>query len=135
MNTTPADPSLIDSRQAAWRLLVTLGLVVLGNSSMYIVSVVLPEVQAEFGVGRADASLPYTLMMISLGLGGLLTGRMADRHGLMPVLWVGALAVCGGFVWAGLSGSIWAFGLAQVCLNPPKPSAPDNRKLNPSILQ
>ncbi|PUE08404.1 MULTISPECIES: MFS transporter [unclassified Limnohabitans] len=116
MNTLPADPALIDSRQAAWRLLVTLGLVVLGNSSMYIVSVVLPEVQAEFGVGRADASLPYTLMMISLGLGGLLTGRMADRHGLMPVLWVGALAVCGGFVWAGMSGSIWAFGLAHALM-------------------
>ncbi len=44
MNHTPADPSLIDSRQAAWRLLITLGLVVLGNSSMYIVSVVLPAV-------------------------------------------------------------------------------------------
>ena len=116
MNTTPADPALIDSRQAAWRLLITLGLVVLGNSSMYIVSVVLPEVQTEFGVGRADASLPYTLMMVSLGLGGLLTGRMADRHGLMPVLWVGALAVCGGFVWAGMSGSIWAFGLAHALM-------------------
>ena len=116
MNTLPADPSLIDSRQAAQRLLVTLGLVVLGNSSMYIVSVVLPVVQAEFGVGRADASLPYTMMMISLGLGGLLTGRMADRHGLMPVLWVGALAVCAGFVWAGLSGSIWAFGLAHALM-------------------
>ena len=37
MSTLPADPSLIDSRQAAWRLLITLGLVVLGNSSMYIV--------------------------------------------------------------------------------------------------
>ena len=114
MHTTlPADPSLIDSRQAAWRLLTTLGLVVLGNSSMYVVSVVLPVVQAEFGIGRADASLPYTLMMICLGLGGLWTGRLADRHGLMPVLWVGAAAVCGGFVWAGLSGSIWAFGLAH----------------------
>ncbi|HWS76524.1 MAG TPA: MFS transporter [Quisquiliibacterium sp.] len=113
MHTSPADPSLIDSRQAAWRLLATLGLVVLGNSSMYVVSVVLPTVQAEFGIGRADASLPYTLMMVCLGLGGLWTGRLADRHGLMPVLWVGALAVCGGFVWAGLSGSIWAFGLAH----------------------
>ncbi len=112
-STSPADPSLIDSRQAAWRLLVTLGLVVLGNSSMYVVSVVLPVVQAEFGIGRADASLPYTLMMICLGLGGLWTGRLADRHGLMPVLWVGAAAVCGGFIWAGSSGSIWAFGLAH----------------------
>nr|WP_316643976.1 MFS transporter [uncultured Roseateles sp.] len=113
---TPADPSLIDSRQAAWRLLVTLGLVVLGNSCMYVVAVVLPTVQAEFGISRADAALPYTLMMISLGLGGLLTGRLADRHGLMPVLWIGALAICGGFVWAGLSGSIWAFGLAHALL-------------------
>jgi len=113
MSTTPADPSLIDSRQAAWRLLFTVGLVVLGNSSMYVVSVVLPVVQAEFGIGRADASMPYTMMMLCLGIGGMWTGRLADRHGLMPVLWVGALAVCGGFVWAGMSASIWVFGLAH----------------------
>ena len=108
-----ADPSLIDSRTAAWRLLTTLGLVVLGNSSMYVVSVVLPAVQAEFGIGRADASLPYTLMMICLGLGGLWTGKMADKHGLTPVLLLGAAAVCAGFVGAGMASSIWLFGLAH----------------------
>ena len=112
MNTA-ANPALIDSRAAAWRLLTTLGLVVLGNSSMYVVSVVLPAVQSEFGIGRADASLPYTLMMICLGLGGLWTGKMADRHGLMPVLLLGAAAVCAGFVGAGMAGSIWLFGLAH----------------------
>ena len=108
-----ADPSLIDSRTAARRLLTTLGLVVLGNSSMYVVSVVLPVVQTEFGIGRADASLPYTLMMICLGLGGLWTGKMADKHGLTPVLLLGAAAVCAGFVGAGMAGSIWLFGLAH----------------------
>jgi MFS family permease len=108
-----ADPSVIDSRQAAWRLLVALGLVVLGNSSMYVVSVVLPTVQREFGIDRASASLPYTFMMVCLGIGGIWTGRMADRHGLMKVLWVGALAVAGGFMWAAQSGSIWTFGLAH----------------------
>lgn len=108
-----ADPSVIDSRQAAWRLLVSLGLVVLGNSSMYVVSVVLPTVQAEFGIDRASASLPYTFMMVCLGIGGIWTGRMADRHGLMKVLWVGALAVAGGFLLAAQSGSIWTFGLAH----------------------
>ncbi|EJE55006.1 arabinose efflux permease family protein [Acidovorax sp. CF316] len=112
----PADASLIDSRQAFQRLLVTLGLVVLGNSSMYVVSVVLPAVQSEFGIGRASASLPYTLMMVCLGLGGLFTGRLADRHGLTPVLWLGALAVLGGFVGAAFSGSIWAFGLAHAVM-------------------
>lgn len=108
-----ADPSVIDSRQAAWRLLIALGLVVLGNSSMYVVSVVLPTVQGEFGIDRASASLPYTFMMVCLGLGGIWTGRMADRHGLMKVLWLGAMAVTGGFVWAAMSGSIWTFGLAH----------------------
>ncbi len=112
----PADASLIDSRQAFQRLLATLGLVVLGNSSMYVVSVVLPAVQSEFGIGRASASLPYTLMMVCLGLGGLLTGRLADRHGLTPVLWLGALAVLGGFVGAAFSSSIWAFGLAHAVM-------------------
>ena len=116
MSTLPADPSLIDSRTAAWRLLTTLGLVVLGNSSMYVVSVVLPAVQAEFGIGRADASLPYTLMMICLGIGGLWTGRMADRHGLTPVLLMGAVAVCAGFIGAGMASSIWLFGLAHALM-------------------
>jgi MFS family permease len=113
MSQTHADESLIDSPQAALRLLVTLGLVVLGNSSMYVVSVVLPAVQSEFGIGRADASLPYTLMMVCLGLGGIWTGRLADRHGLPPILWCGALAVFGGFALAANAQSIWLFGLAH----------------------
>ena len=46
----------------------------LGGSSMYVVSVVLPEVQKEFGISRADASLPYTLMMLGFGAGGGLLG-------------------------------------------------------------
>ncbi len=112
-DNTPADPSLIDSRTAAWRLLTVLGLVTLGNAGMYVVAVVLPAVQAEFGIGRGDASLPYTLMMVCLGLGGLFTGRMADKHGITPVLRLGAVAVAGGFAAAALSGNIWAFGLAH----------------------
>ncbi len=108
-----ADPSLVDSRYAAGRLLTTLALVTLGNGGMYVVAVVLPTVQAEFGVGRADASLPYTLMMVCLGLGGLVTGRMADRHGIAPVLGVGAAAVAAGYILAALSNNIWTFGLAH----------------------
>ena len=113
MSHAHADDSLIDSPQAAIRLLVTLGLVVLGNSSMYVVSVVLPAVQSEFGIGRADASLPYTLMMVCLGLGGIWTGKLADRYGLPPVLWCGAAAVFGGFALASMANSIWLFGLAH----------------------
>ena len=109
----PADASLIDSRTAAWRLLVTVLLVTLGNSAMYVVSVVLPAVQAEFGTGRAGASMPYTVMMVCLGLGGLFTGIWADRWGIARVLWLGSAAVVTGYVLAALSGNVWMFGLAH----------------------
>ena len=85
----------------------------LGGSSMYVVSVVLPEVQKEFGISRADASLPYTLMMLGFGAGGLAIGKLADKWGVHVALWIGALGVGSGFVLAGLSPNIWLFALAH----------------------
>src|SRR4051812_21603633 len=80
MNSSDAaSRSQPDSAYATVRLAVTLGLMTIGASGMYVVAVVLPAVQAEFGVARADASLPYTMMMIGFGLGGMLMGRLADR--------------------------------------------------------
>ena len=116
MSTAAADPSLIDSPTAAWRLLTTLGLVTLGNSGMYVVSVVLPAVQTEFGISRAAASMPYTLMMVGLGLGGIFAGRLADRHGIARVLVMGAIAVLAGYLWAATAGSITSFALANALL-------------------
>ena len=43
------------------RLIAAVLLMGLGGCGMYSVTVVLPRIQAEFGVARADASLPYTL--------------------------------------------------------------------------
>ena len=113
MKQSETFPSAIDSPQAAWRLLTTLLLMLLGNSGMYVVSVVLPEVQAEFGVSRADASIPYTLSMLGFGIGGMWMGRWADRFGIARVAALGALGVASGFVLAGLSGGIIGFALAQ----------------------
>jgi hypothetical protein len=42
-----------DSRHAWGRLLVVLVLMTIGSGTMYVVAVVLPAVQAEFGVARA----------------------------------------------------------------------------------
>ncbi|MBC7434971.1 MAG: MFS transporter, partial [Bdellovibrionales bacterium] len=90
MNPPHARPApLPDSREAVIRLLVTLALMTVGASGMYIVPVVLPAVQAEFGVARADASLPYAMLMIGLGLGGVFMGRLADRFGVTVPLILG----------------------------------------------
>jgi hypothetical protein len=64
----PAPASAIDSRQAAWRLFITLLLMTFGSSGMYVSSVVMPQVQADFGISRAAASMPYTLMMLGFGV-------------------------------------------------------------------
>lgn len=111
---TPHDPSaLADSRYAVQRLMITLALMTVGASSMYGVAVVLPAVQAEFGVARADASLPYTLLMIGFGIGGVLMGRLADRFGVMVPLLIGAAGLGLGYAAAAMASSIWMFVLAH----------------------
>ncbi len=110
MHHAPATP---DSRTAWTRLAVTLVLMTIGSGAMYIMAVVLPTVQAEFGVARADAAFPYTLMMIGFGLGGIAMGRLADQHGVFKVLLLGAGGLGAGFVAAGLSGSLMTFALAH----------------------
>lgn len=87
---------------------MTVLLVTLGDSAMYVVSVVLPVVQAEFGIGRGSAALPCSVMMLCLGAGGLITGRWSDRWGIAPVLLVGAAAVGGGYLLAALSNNVCA---------------------------
>jgi MFS family permease len=110
---TEQRPSLQDSRDAWLRLLASLALMTLGGSGMYAVVVVLPSVQAEFGVDRADASMPYTLTMIGFGLGGILMGRLADRFGVMLPLIIGAFCLGGGYIAAAAAPGIWQFTLAQ----------------------
>ncbi len=109
----PADPSLIDSRQAAWRLLVVLCIGTLGCAGMYSLSVVMPAIQAEFGIDRATASLPYTLTMLTFGVGGVLCGRWADRWGVQRVIWIGAAGVAVGYALAGLAPNIIVLTLAH----------------------
>ena len=108
-----AAESLVESRYAWARLAAALALMTIGGSGMYAITVVLPRVQAEFGVSRSDASLPYTFTMIGFGLGGILMGRLSDRYGVMVPVIIGALGLPAGFVAAGSAGSLWQFNLAQ----------------------
>ena len=112
--TTSVESHTSNESGYAWtRLLVSLALMTIGGAGMYSVTVVLPRIQAEFGVARADASLPYTLTMIGFGLGGILMGRLADRFGVMTPVLIGALGLGLGFIAAGSAASVWQFTVAQ----------------------
>ena len=98
----------------AWlRLGASLLLMTVGGVGMYIMSVALPAVQAEFGSARGGASLPYTATMIGFGLGGILMGRLADRFGVVVPVIAGGICLGGGFVLAGMSQSLGQFTLAH----------------------
>jgi MFS family permease len=102
-----------DSRYAWLRLAATLGLMTIGSAAMYVVAVVLPAVQAEFGVARADASLPYTLLMVGFGLGGVLMGKLADRFGVMVPVLIGSVGLASGFALAAQASSILGFAIVS----------------------
>ena len=110
------EPPRTDSREAFVRLMATLAIMTIGASAMYVVPVILPAVQADFGVTRADASTPYSLLMIGYGVGGLLMGRLADRHGLVPPLALGALCLGAGYLLAAHTTSLAVFTTAHALL-------------------
>jgi MFS family permease len=103
----------VDSRYAAFRLGVAVLVMTLGASVMYVVPVVLPSVQSEFGVSRADASLAYSLLMIGFGIGGLFMGRLSDRFGVTVPLIVGACGIGAGFWLAAATSSFVVFNAAH----------------------
>jgi MFS family permease len=103
----------VESPYAWLRLAVSLLLMTIGSSGMYSVSVVLPAIQAEFGIDRGAASLPYTATMIGFGLGGILMGRLADRFGVIVPVAIGGAALGAGYIAAGLAPALWTFCLAQ----------------------
>ena len=82
----------------AWtRLFAALLLAGIGGVGMWSVIVALPAVQAEFGVARSAASLPYTVTMISFGFGGILMGRLSDRFGIVVPVASGAIGLALGY--------------------------------------
>ncbi|HEY0439520.1 MAG TPA: MFS transporter, partial [Xanthobacteraceae bacterium] len=87
MTVETATPVEVDSGRAWLRLALAVVLSTIGGVGMWSFVVALPAVQADFGVDRAGASLPYTFVMVGFATGGVLMGRLADRFGIVvPVL-------------------------------------------------
>ena len=102
-----------ESAYAWWRLVAALTLCTIGSVGMWSCVVALPAIQKDFGILRADASLPFMLTMIGFGVGGILMGRLADRHRILVPVIVGAVTISLGYLLSSLATSLWPFALAQ----------------------
>src|ERR1051326_2338731 len=91
----------IDSGYAWFRLCVAVLLSSLGGVGLWSVVVALPAMQAECGVPRGEASLPFTLTTIGFGLGSVLMGRLSDRFGIVRPVLFGTLSLAAGYVQIG----------------------------------
>jgi len=103
----------VESAYAWMRLGVTLVLSTVGGVGMWAVVVALPAVQTDFGVARADASLPYTLTMLAFGAAGIVMGRLSDRYGIMLPVALGAVLLGAGYLLAAAAPSLTGYALAQ----------------------
>ncbi|MGB7286949.1 MAG: MFS transporter [Salaquimonas sp.] len=106
--------TLLDSKSSWFRLglCVLAGTVV--NIGMWAAILVLPQIQADFGIDRADASISFTCAMIGFAAGNLILGRWVDRYGIAPILAFSALTlgVCYGL--SALAPNIWIFAALQI---------------------
>jgi MFS family permease len=105
-----------DSRQSWLRLAATMLVSTIGGVGMWSVVVALPAVQAEFAVPRAEASLPFTLAMLGLSVGGVVMGRLLDRAGILVPLILGSLSLGIGYLGAAGAGSLVAFAVAHALI-------------------
>lgn len=94
--------AILDSRYSWMRLAITLLIAVFANVGMWAVIVVMPSIQAEFGIDRAGASVPYVLTMIGFAVGNFAIGQAVDRFGVSKSL-IGAAVL-----------SALSYGLAAV---------------------
>jgi len=114
--TAPGAARLGDSRYAWARLVVSLALSTIGGIGPWSAVVMLPTIEAQFGVSRGGASLPYTTATIGFAAGGLLMGRLADRFGIIVPMLISAPLLGLGFIVAAAAASYWQFVIVQAVL-------------------
>ncbi len=105
-----------DSGQAWVRLALALLIGSIGSVGMWSVVVVLPVVQAEFGATRGAVSLAFTLTMLGFGLGGVATGKVTDRFGIVAAMALSISLLGLAYVLAGLSTTFWQFIAVHVLI-------------------
>jgi len=113
---TGAGPGEIESSYAWLRLAVAVTISTVGGVGMWSFMVALPALQTDFGVGRVEASFPFTMVMLGFAGGGVLMGRLADRFGIAVPLAIGALAVAAGYLATGMAPNLWLVSLAHALI-------------------
>ncbi|MCB1512364.1 MAG: MFS transporter [Hyphomicrobiaceae bacterium] len=94
---------VLDSRYSWLRMIVSFLIGGLGIGGIWSVVVAIPELQAEFGLDRAGATLAYISATVGFAIGNFTLGRFVDRYGIALPLLLGGIVLGAGFILTGLA--------------------------------
>jgi MFS family permease len=107
-----ADSDSIESRRSWLMAWLTVAILSLTYGAPLVVVVGLKPIAAALGVDRAVPALAVSLVWVGMGMGGILSGVLADRIGLMPVVIAGAVLTALGLALSA-TGKVWALYLGH----------------------
>ena len=103
----------VDSPYAWFRLIMSVLASAVGGVAMWSYMVALPAVEADLGILRGVASLPYAAAMIGVAIGVVAIGKVADRFGIIGPMLFGAAALVTGYVASGFAPNIWLLAVGH----------------------
>ena len=106
----------IESGYAWLRLVVCLALTTIGSAGMFVVVVAMPAFELDMALTRAQSSVPYTVVMVGFGAGGVVIGGIVDRFGIVRPLGIGAVALAFSYALASASPNLLVLNIAHILI-------------------
>ena len=102
-----------DSLYSWTRLFIALLLATVGNIGMWVVVIVLPDIQQEFKIDRGTASIPFALTMVGFAIGNWVMGYVVDRYGITKTIILAATVNTAGYIAAMYVNNVYSLSILQ----------------------
>ncbi|MGB0546687.1 MAG: MFS transporter [Paracoccaceae bacterium] len=102
-----------DSLYSWTRLFIALLLATVGNIGMWVVVIVLPDIQQEFKIDRGTASIPFAFTMVGFAIGNWVMGHVVDRYGITRTIILAATVNTAGYIAAMYVNNVYSLSILQ----------------------
>ena len=94
-------------------MLIALLLATVGNIGMWVVVIVLPDIQLEFKIDRGTASIPFAFTMVGFAIGNWVMGHVVDRYGITKTIILAATVNTAGYIAAMYVNNVYSLSILQ----------------------
>lgn len=94
-------------------MFIALLLATVGNIGMWVVVIVLPDIQQEFKIDRGTASIPFAFTMVGFAIGNWVMGHVVDRYGITRTIILAATVNTAGYIAAMYVNNVYSLSILQ----------------------